>query len=69
MKYSWNRLNIRLFTKKNGVAWWEISWIPCLGSKYQISQMTCIVINIGILIKYFVPTRLLKLGCYLVEPK
>jgi hypothetical protein len=44
----------------------ELNFI--LGSKDQTSQMTFIVFDIGILIKYFV-LRLLRLIDYLSEPK
>jgi hypothetical protein len=57
MKYDLNKINIRLFTQQvgwfggNGVEFqtWE--------SKDQTLQMTCVVVSVGILIKYFIPTK------------
>jgi len=37
----------------SGVAWWQKSWLPFLRSMDQTTQMTCDVINMGILAGYF----------------
>jgi len=37
------------------------SW-ECVRSTYQTSQMTFIVVNIGILTKYFIPIQILRSG-------
>jgi hypothetical protein len=64
MKYDVNRINIKLFTQQ--VGWLDDKgiefhpWAP-FGSKDQTSQMTFIVVNNGILIKYFL-TYLVYLG-------
>jgi hypothetical protein len=42
---------------------------PSLGSKDQTSQMTYVIVNIRIMIEYFVPIKLPSLNGYLSEPK
>jgi hypothetical protein len=54
MKYGLNKIKIKLFTQQMG--WLGGKGASSLKSKDQISQMTCIVFNIGILIKYSIPT-------------
>jgi hypothetical protein len=56
MKHGINKINIKLFTQQ--VGWLNGKGIefPSLGSKDQTSQMTFIMVNIGILIEYCVPT-------------
>jgi hypothetical protein len=52
-----NKINIRLFTQ-------QVQWLGGNGielqtweSKDQTIQMTCVVVNVGILIEYFIPTK------------
>jgi len=53
MKYGLNKMNTKLFTQQ--VVWCGGNWVefPSLGSKDQASQMTFVVVNDEILIKYF----------------
>jgi len=53
MKYGLNKTNIKLFTPQLG---WFGGKKTSLGYKDQISQMTFVMVNIGILIEYSIPT-------------
>jgi hypothetical protein len=54
MKYGLNKMKIRLFTHQwDGLMVKELNSI--FGSKDQILQLTFIMVNIRILIKYFIP--------------
>jgi hypothetical protein len=57
MKYGLNKINIRLFTQQ---VWWfggNRVEFQTWESKYQTLQMTCVVVNVGILTEYFIPTK------------
>jgi len=56
MKYGLNKINIRLFIEQVGWLGGNGVEFRPWGSKDQTSQMTCVVVNIGILIEYSIPT-------------
>jgi len=56
MKYDINRINIQLFTQQTRWLSGKEIEFHILWSKDQISQMTCVVVNIEILTKYSIPT-------------
>jgi hypothetical protein len=62
MKHGLNRIKIKLFTQQMG-------WLGGEGGELQPwGQMRFVVVNVGILIKYFVLSRLLRLDGYLGKP-
>ncbi len=57
MKYGLNKINIRLFTQQVGWLGDDRVELQTWESKDQTLQMTCVVVNVGILTKYFIPTK------------
>jgi hypothetical protein len=67
MKYGLNKINIRLFRQQVGGS--VVKELNSILGVQGLNFTTCIVVNIGILIEYFAPTYLSRLGGYLSKPK
>ncbi len=67
MKYGLNKINIRLFRQQVGSL--VVKELNSILGVQGLNFTTCIVVKIGILIEYFAPTYLSRLGGYLSKPK